>query len=130
VEEALINGAVGLAGALIGGGLTYVASREAWRRTLSADTLDEIAGIHDIAWHEVSWVSGQKTESRIRSRLALLGVEERHADEAFTAAWTCWRYIKEQEELGGDPDGKVGLESSIHDRFTAAQRALGEQLRR
>lgn len=130
MEEALINAAVGLVGAGFGGLLSYAGTRRAWRRTLSVEALDDLAQIHDIVWHEVSAVEARKLEGRIRFRLMLLGVPGRLADDMFDAAWDCFRHVAEQEEYGGfGPDGDIGLDRNLKDRFETAQDALVGKLR-
>ena len=125
----VIAGAAGIVGALIGGLTTLAVSRQSWNRTLTLEVVDEVAQVGAIAWNDVEWREAQQIETRVRFRLALLGVTEATADELFEAARTCRSSIIEQEHEGGiGPEGEIGLETPLVDRLENAQRALSSEL--
>jgi hypothetical protein len=129
--EAIVAAISGLAGALIGGWLTYIASRQAWRRTLSADVIDDIADVYDIAWHELDHAKAKKLEYKVRSRLLLLRAEQAQIDELMDSAWACWKSIRDDIGKGAiSSDDDIGLPSDLLNRFRSAQEAIAERVRK
>lgn len=125
----VIAGAAGIIGALIGGLTTLAVSRQSWNRTLTLEVVDDVAQVAAIAWNDVEWREAQQIETRVRFRLAILGVTEATADELFEAARVCRSSIVEQEHEGGiGPDGEIGLVTPLVDRLESAQRTLSSEL--
>ena len=125
----LIAGAAGIIGALIGGLTTLAVSRQSWNRTLTLEIVDEVSQITAIAWNEVEWRDAQQIETRVRFRLAILGITEKTADNLFVAARDCRSSVIEQEDTGGiGVEGEIGLRTELVDRLDNAQRALSREL--
>lgn len=125
----MIAAAAGVIGALIGGLTTLAVSRQSWNRTLTLEIVDEVAQITAIAWNDVEWRDAQQIETRVRFRLAILGISEAAADNLFSAARACRSSLIEQEDDGGiGPEGEIGLRTELVERLDGAQRALSREL--
>ena len=125
----VIAATAGILGALIGGLSTLAVSRQSWNRTLTLEVVDDVSQVSAIAWNHVDWRDAQQIETRVRFRLAILGITEETADELFRAVQECRTSIIAQEEDGGiGPHGEIGLETKLVDRLDKAQRRLSREL--
>ncbi len=127
--ESVIAAAAGLIGALIGGLTTLVVSRQAWNRTLTLEVIDESAQAHEIAWGRVDWLDARRIESRVRFRLAVLGVDTADAEELFAVAEECRLELHRQRDTEGiGPEGELGLPSDLLDRLRSAELRISTSL--
>ncbi|MCU1359764.1 MAG: hypothetical protein JWN99_1053 [Ilumatobacteraceae bacterium] len=130
--DAIWTGIVALTGTGIGAVVSYVASKQAWKRSETITIIDEIAQLHDVVWNVVKYRDANVLMTKLRFKLAHLGVEQPLIDELINTAWACRVEYMESEILArGDEDEEfVGLPNRLLDPFNSAQAAVARALRR
>lgn len=117
--DAIWTGIVGLAGTGIGAFVSYIASKQAWRRNETSNIIDDIAQLHDVVWNTVPYRDANVLITKLRFKRGYLGVAEPITDKLIDMAWAC-RVAYIEEELRAKRDGDeefLGLPHTLLDPF-------------
>jgi hypothetical protein len=100
--DAVWSGVVALLGAGLGATVSYLATRQAWRRSETTALLEELVNLHDVLWADVSYRDARIATSRLRYRLAYLGVPKDLIDGLISVAMEGWQKVNAERDRRPD----------------------------
>jgi hypothetical protein len=134
VEVAIIASVAGLVGAIIGAASSYLVARQAWRRAIGDNALDDIARLHEVVWGTAQGAEASVILDRVKFRLEALEVPPELVEPLLAQARACQAEIVRQNSAPPftvlDEIGVAHHDPDDLDRFGAARNAVVAHLRK